>query len=181
MTENKGWTVIEVSKSAWAMTRLQEPWAITLAPRQWGMRWEIATHTLGQVIDLAVAADLGASPARDIPGQVGVWMFTLGLAPISAIGKATKSLSRDQNLDILGGWFNGGNGLPSPSDQPGSARENAKIRLNLGHPSILNQFLRWLIRYLGTHESVDGRIDQGCGEIISLCRRLQGKPNVRRF
>lgn len=177
---NKSYTVIEISKSAWASTRLQEPWAITLGPGRWdGM--EIKFHALSQVLDMVIAADLGPSASRDIPGQVNAWMTTLGLASVSTIGQATKHLSRDQNLDILGNWFNGGAGLPSPSTQPGSKHINARVRLNLGHPALLNQFLRWLIRYLGAHEAVDGRVDRDCERVINVCRECQDKSPVRRF
>jgi len=180
MSENKGWTVVEVSKSAWASTRLQEPWAITLEPGRHGSI-EIKFHTLSQVLDMVITADLGPEHVYTIPAQVDTWMSMLNLAPVSALTQATKSLSREQNMDILGGWFNGGNGLPSPSTQPGSARENAKIRLNLGHPALLNQFLCWLIRYLGAHDTTDGRVFPDCERVINLCREIQGQSPVRRF
>ena len=180
MSENKGWTVVQVAKSAWAMERLQEPWAITLETGQYG-NLELRFHTLGQVLDMAMAADLGPEHVYTIPAQVDTWMSELNLAPMSVLTQATKSLPREQNMDILGGWFNGGNGLPSPSDHPGSARANTRIRLNLGHPSLLNQFLCWLIRYLGAHETVDGRIFPDCERVINVCREIQGKSPVRRF
>ena len=179
-TKDKGWTPVQVAKSAWASTKLREPWAITLGSEHWGAR-EIKFHTLSQVLDMAVSADLGPEHVFTIPAQVNTWMGTLGLAPVSALKRATKHLSQEDNMDILGNWFNGGNGLPSPSDQPGSARDNARIRLYLGHPSLLNQFLRWLIRYLGAHETVDGRVDRDCERVINLCHELQDKPPVRRY
>ena len=179
-TKDKGWTPIQVAKSAWASTRLQDNWAITLEPGQWGSL-EFRLHTLGQVLDMAMSADLGPSEVHTIPKQVGAWMGMLKLAPVSALVKATKSLDREQNLDILGGWFNGGNGLPAPGDRPGSARENSMIRLSLGHPALLNQFLRWLVQYLGAHETVDGRIDRDCERVINVCRECQNKAPVRRF
>ena len=177
---NEGYTVIEISKSAWASTRLQEPWAITLGPGRWG-GMEIKFHTLGQVLGMVIAADLGPSASRNIPGQVNTWITTLGLAPVNAIGQATKSLSQDQNLDILAVWFNGGAGLPSPSTRPESKHTNTKVRLYLGHPALLNQFLRWLIRYLGAHETVDGRVDRDCERVINVCRECQDKSPVRRY
>jgi len=180
MSENKGWTVIEVSKSAWASTRLQEPWAVTLETGQYG-NMEIKFHTLSWVLAQAIEQALGPEHVYTIPGQVDTWMSILNLASVSALMQATRSLSQDQNLDVLGGWFNGGNGLPSPSTQPGSARENARIRLNLGHPSLLNQFLCWLIRYLGAHETTDGRVFPDCERVINLCREIQGRSPVRRF
>lgn len=179
-TKDKGWTPIQIAKSSWAKDNLQEPWAITLELGQWGVM-ETKFHTLAQVLDMAAITNLGPENVYTIPAQVSTWMGMLNLAPVSILTQATKSLSREQNMDILGGWFNGGNGLPSPSDQPGSARANSRIRLNLGHPALLNQFLCWLIRYLGAHETTDGRVFPNCERVINLCREIQGKSPVRRF
>jgi len=178
--EDKGWTPLQIAGSNWAKEHLHEPWAVTLEPGQHG-NLELKLHTLGQVIDMAMTVNLTPEHVYTIPAQVDTWMSELNLAPMSAITQATKSLPQEQNMDILGGWFNGGNGLPSPSDRPGSARANARIRLNLGHPGLLNQFLRWLIKYLGAHESIDGRIFPDCERVINLCREIQGRSPVRRF
>ena len=175
---NEGWTVIEVAKSAWASTRLQEPWAITLEPGQY-RSLEIKFHTLAQVLDMAMSADLGPSESRSLPWQVSTWMFSLGLAPLDTIDRATRSLSREQNLDILAGWFNGGGGLPAQEPEPGKHGE--RTRLNLGHPALLTQFLRWVIRYWALHETVDGRVDRDCERMINLARELQDEAPVRRY
>lgn len=178
MGTKEGWTPIQIAKSAWASTRLQEPYAVTLEPGQYGSL-EIKFHTLAQVIDMAVIADLGPSEgSRDLPDQARAWMFSLGLAPLNAIDRATRSLSRDHNLGILAGWFNSGNGLPGPSWNPNI---KSRFKLFLGHPSLLNSFLCWLIRYLGAHETIDGRIDSHSERVINLCRELQGQSPVRRF
>lgn len=177
MSTKEGWTPIEIYKSAWARIRLQDPYAITLEPGQYGSM-QIKFHTLGEVLDMAVTADLGPSESRDIPSQVGAWMFALKIAPIGAIDRATRQLPCDHNLNILAGWFNGGHGLPGPS---WDGKVKSTLRYHLGHPSILNRFLRWLIRYLGVHSTIDGRIDRNCERVINVCRELRDELPVRRF
>ena len=179
---NKGWTVIEVAKSAWASTRLNEPWAVEMIypdfpPKEYP---HLQVLALREILDRAEEKGLEPSEHQvNLPQQVGAWMTALGLASLYTLEKATLSLSRNQRLDMLSRWFNGGGGLPAQGPEPGKHGE--QTRLNLGHPAIFNQFLRWLIRYLALHESVDGRVDRDCERVINLCHEIQDKAPVRRY
>ena len=169
---DKGYTVSEVRESTWASTRLNEPWAV------YSSRGDLSILTLSQVLELAGSYELGREPAgRDLPDQVQKWMKhpTLALASIYALEKATLSLSRDQRLNMLTRWFNSGGGLPAESRKPGKKG----TKLSLGHPALFNQFLRWVVRYLALHESIDGRVDRDCERMINLARELQDKAPVR--
>lgn len=177
MSVEEGWTVEEIQESKWAYEKLDEPWGVTLETGQWGLVLKV--YTLSQVLARALAAGLGPRQVYTLRAQVDTWAGTLNLADISVLAEATKSLSGDQRLDTLGRWFNSGGGLPAQGPEPGKHGE--QTRLNLGHPALLNQFIRWVIRYLALHESVDGRVDRDCERMINLARELQDKAPVRRY
>ena len=175
---DKGWTITEVRESTWAKKRLRELTAFEITPGDYGP--EIKGVTLDGLLTRADEAGLGPSEShRDLPSQVAEWRRDLGLPGTYALEKATRQLSPDDRLDLLSSWFNGAGGLPRPKTGPGHLGD--RVRPYLGHPSLLNQFILWLISYLGAHETVDGRIYPDCQRVIDVCREIQGESPVRRF
>lgn len=175
---DKGWTITEVRESTWAKKRLRELTAFEIAPGDYGP--EIEGVTLDELLTRADETGLGPSESRrDLPGQVAEWRRALGLPGTYALEKATRSLGGDQRLKLLSSWFNGAGSLPRP--KTGAGRLGDRVRLYLGHPSLLNQFILWVISYLGVHETVDGRVYPDCERVINVCREIQGESPSRRF
>lgn len=175
---DKGWTITEVRESTWAKRRLRELTAFEITPGDYGP--EIKGVTLDELLTRADETGLGPSESQcNLPSQVTEWRRALGLPGTYALEKATRSLGKDQRLKLLSSWFNGAGGLPRP--KTGAGRLGDRVRLYLGHPSLLNQFILWVISYLGVHETVDGRICPDCQRVIDVCREIQGESPSRRF
>jgi hypothetical protein len=174
----KGFTINEVRESTWGEHRLSEVTAFEIIEGEYGP--EINGITLDELLDKVDRAKLRPSETRStLPDQIGEWRRALGLPGVYALEKATKQLSGESRLNLVSSWFNGAGGLPRPKTGPGHLRD--RVSLYLGHPSLLNEFILWLISYLGVHTSVDARVFPDCERVINVCRGIRGESPVIRY
>ena len=175
-----GFTVQQVRQSSWFLQHRLEPYGVQIGQNLWHDDLKgLNVLTVEQVISLAVDAGL-QPPDRDdlnIPQTVNRWMAALDICSIHELERATSSLRKEDRLEILGHWFN----VNASGALPRRKERGKVFRYNLGHPSLLNNFLTWLISYLALHDDVDGRIGKEQEQFINCARQLYGKEPVRRY